>query len=59
MLQAKEQALFNLGVEAFKKRKYDNAIEYFTKSTELYNRLRAIQLGEAEDKFGWCTILDI
>ena len=29
------------------------------KSTELYNRLRAIQLGEAEDRFGWCTILDI
>lgn len=37
MLQAKEQALFNLGVEALKKRRYDNAIEYFTKSTELYN----------------------
>ena len=29
------------------------------KSTELYNRLRAIQHGEAEDKFNWCTILDI
>ena len=29
------------------------------KSTELYNRLRAIQHGEAEDKFGWCTVLDI
>ena len=29
------------------------------KSTELYNRLRAIQHGEVEDKFGWCTILDI
>lgn len=37
MLQAKEQALFNLGIESFKKRRYDNAIEYFTKSTELYN----------------------
>ena len=37
MLQAKEQALFNLGIEAFKKHRYDNAIEYFTKSAELYN----------------------
>ena len=38
MLQAKEQALFNLGIESFKKRRYDKAIEYFTKSTELYNK---------------------
>ena len=37
MLHAKEQALFNLGIEAFKKHRYDNAIEYFTKSAELYN----------------------
>ena len=37
MIQAKEQALFNLGIESFKKRRYDKAIEYFTKSTELYN----------------------
>ena len=37
ILQAKEQALFNLGVENMKKRRYDKAIEYFTKSTELYN----------------------
>ena len=36
MLQAKEQALFNLGVEALKKRHYDDAIKYFSKSTELY-----------------------
>lgn len=27
-------------------------------TTELYNRLRAIQYGEAEDVHGWCTILD-
>ena len=38
MIQAKEQALFNLGVESFKKRRYDNAIEYFTKSISLYNK---------------------
>lgn len=38
MIQAKEQALFNLGIESFKKRRYDNAIEYFTKSINLYNK---------------------
>ena len=38
MIQAKEQALFNLGVESFKKRNYDKAIEYFTQSTNLYNK---------------------
>ncbi len=28
-------------------------------STKLYNRLRAIQYGEEEDKFGWNTVLDL
>ena len=28
------------------------------KSTELYNRLRGIQLGEVEDKFGWCEVIE-
>jgi len=28
-------------------------------STRLYNRLRAIQYGEEEDKFGWNTVLDL
>ena len=37
LLQAKEQALFNLGLEAFKKRRYDNAIDYFAQSIQLYN----------------------
>jgi len=27
-------------------------------STELYNRLKGIQLGEVEDKFGWTMIID-
>ncbi len=27
-------------------------------STKLYNRLRAIQYGDAEDKFGWVTTVD-
>ena len=27
-------------------------------STQLYNRLRAIQLGEVEDIHGWNTVLD-
>ncbi len=27
-------------------------------STALYNQLRAIQLGEVEDKYNWCTIID-
>ena len=27
-------------------------------STKLYNKLRAIQYGDQEDKFGWVTILD-
>ena len=26
-------------------------------STELYNRLRAIQYGDAEDKYNWVTVL--
>lgn len=38
MLQAKEQALFNLGIESYKKRNYDKAIEYFLESTKLYNK---------------------
>ena len=37
LLQAKEQALFNLGIEALKKRRYDNAINYFSQSITLYN----------------------
>ena len=27
-------------------------------STKLYNALRAIQLGEAEDKHNWNTVMD-
>lgn len=27
-------------------------------TTELYNHLRAIQLGDEEDKYGWVTVLD-
>lgn len=27
-------------------------------STKLYNKLRAIQYGEEEDKHGWCSIID-
>lgn len=26
--------------------------------TELYNRLRAVQYGDAEDKYGWITVLE-
>ena len=37
LLQAKEQALFNLGIEAFKKRRYNDAIDYFAQSIQLYN----------------------
>ncbi|MDE5572417.1 MAG: branched chain amino acid aminotransferase, partial [Muribaculaceae bacterium] len=28
-------------------------------TTKLYNALRAIQLGEAEDKHGWNTIVEL
>ncbi|MDE7475644.1 MAG: branched chain amino acid aminotransferase, partial [Duncaniella sp.] len=27
-------------------------------TTELYHTLRGIQLGEIEDKHGWCTIVE-
>ena len=27
--------------------------------TKLYNQLRAIQYGDAEDRYGWVTVLDI
>ena len=37
--------------------KMGNGIEAGKWSEKLYNRLRAIQYGEEEDKFGWCEIV--